>query len=81
MITPSSAQASAPTWEELKSSLDSASDTAKRLESDAEARARGEGPPHQDNKLRLFGAMEEEIRVTFYRDHAGVSESSFSSSR
>ena len=30
------------------------------------------GPPHQDNALRLFGAREEDVRVTFYRDHAGV---------
>ncbi len=45
----------------------------KRLTEEAAARARGEGPPHQDNKLRLFGANESDVRVTFYRDHAGVS--------
>jgi hypothetical protein len=28
----------------------------------------GAGPPHTDAKLRLFGAKEEDVRVTYYRD-------------
>jgi hypothetical protein len=51
----------------------------KRLTEDAEARARGGGPTHQDNTLRLFGAREEDVRVTFYRDHAGVRDKATSS--
>lgn len=35
------------------------------------AREKGEGDPHVTSKLRLFGAKEEDVRVTLYRDHAG----------
>ena len=60
-------------WDELRAShTASTSSCVKRLTEDAQARARGGGPAHQDNALRLFGAREEDVRVTFYRDHAGV---------
>jgi glutathione S-transferase len=66
--------AAVPTWGELgRAHTPTTSPTVKRLTEEAAARARGEGPPHQDNKLRLFGANESDVRVTFYRDHAGVS--------
>ena len=64
-----------PTWDELNSLL-STSDTTQRLDAEAEARSRGEGPAHQNNTLRLFGSKESDIRVTFYRDHAGVRRAS-----
>jgi len=66
--------AAVPSWNDL-ATMHSAetSSTVKRLTEEAAARARGGGPPHQDNKLRLFGAKESDVRVTLYRDHAGVS--------
>ena len=65
---------SAPSWKDLASRHTAETSSAvRRLTEDAAARARGGGPPHQDNKLRLFGANESDVRVTLYRDHAGVS--------
>jgi len=63
--------AAVPSWEELRAALQ-ASPTTQRIESEAAERAVGGGPAHQDNRLRLFGKREEDVRVTFYRDHAGV---------
>ena len=64
------ATAVVPTWEELRATLEK-SPTTQRIKAEAEERAAGRGPAHQDNRLRLFGAREEDVRVTFYRDHAG----------
>ena len=57
-------------WDSLKTTL-AASPTFKRMEAEAELRATGAGPAHTDNKLRLFGKSEGDVRVTLYRDHAG----------
>ena len=57
-------------WDSLKATL-AASPTFQRMEAEAELRATGAGPAHTDNKLRLFGKSEEDVRVTLYRDHAG----------
>ena len=68
-----SPRAAAPSWDALKSTHTSeTSTTVKRIFDEAKERAVGEGPPHQDNKLRLFGSSESDVRVTFYRDHAAV---------
>lgn len=56
--------------EELKTESES-TQTGKKLASEEALRAKGEGPPHVTSKLRLFGASEDDIRVTLYRDHAG----------
>jgi glutathione S-transferase len=40
------------------------------LEADRLLREKGEGLPHADNDLRLFGAPEEEVRVTYFKDRA-----------
>lgn len=45
-------------------------DTGKKLAAQEALRANGEGEPHITSKLRLFGAAEDEVRVTLYRDHA-----------
>ena len=43
--------------------------TSAKLNEEARLRNLGEGPPHTDSKIRLFGTTEEP-RVTYYRDSA-----------
>lgn len=45
--------------------------TGRAMAEAKEERTKGEGPPHVTASLRLHGAKEEEIRLTYYRDHAG----------
>lgn len=60
----------APSWDALRARA-LATPTGTRLARDATARALGEGPPHADARLRLFGAGPELAdRVTLYRDDA-----------
>lgn len=63
------APAPANAWDVLREKAGS-TETGKRLLSERAERERGEGPTHTDNKLRLFGAKESDVRVTFYRDTA-----------
>tara|TARA_B100001142_G_scaffold329924_1_gene395145 strand:- start:2262 stop:3590 length:1329 start_codon:yes stop_codon:yes gene_type:complete len=60
----------APSWDELKSAA-AGTETGMKIAAEEELRAKGEGPAHVKAKLRLFGAKEEDVRLTFYRDHAG----------
>ena len=46
-------------------------ETGKKIAEEEKLRAKGEGAPHVTAKLRLFGASEDDVKVTFYRDHAG----------
>eukprot|EP01031_Cornospumella_fuschlensis_P044347 gene44347-54230_t len=61
--------ASVPPLEVLQSQAVN-TDTAKSLKDQGDLRLLGLGAPHTDAKIRLFGAKEEEIRVTFFRDTA-----------
>jgi len=60
---------SAPSIESLRSSLLSTS-VGSTLAEEAALRAEGNGPPHTDALLRLFGKSESDVRVTLYRDTA-----------
>eukprot|EP00960_Hanusia_phi_P068121 766765-Hanusia_phi.AAC.2 len=44
--------------------------TGARLMEEKQQRMRGAGPTHRENKLRLFGQQEKDIRVVLYRDSA-----------
>ena len=55
-------------WEDLRSTV-LASEEGAVLERDRLLREKGEGLPHADNDLRLFGTSAEP-RVTFYKDRA-----------
>ena len=44
--------------------------TAQRLRAEQEQRDAGNGPPHTDAKMRLFGAQPQQVRVVLYRDTA-----------
>jgi len=57
-------------WDEISAAC-RATATGKALAAEEALRADGEGLPHVAAKLRLFGAKEEDVRVTLYRDHAG----------
>lgn len=57
-----------PSWDELHSSVLS-TPKGSALAADSEKRQKGEGSPHTDNDLRLFGTTGEP-RVTFYKDRA-----------
>ena len=59
----------APSWAQLLKQVIS-TNTGQRLQKEAQQRAIGLGPPHPHASLRLFDAREEDVRVTFYRDHA-----------
>jgi len=61
---------SIPTWEQLTSQLMSY-DRPKFLKEQERLRAIGEGLPHTDAKIRLFGTSGEP-RVILYRDTAGI---------
>jgi len=61
-------QSNMPSWDELKVALHTTR-TGAALQSDRELNAIGEGPPHTDALLRLFGTTQEP-RVTYYRDAA-----------
>lgn len=56
------------TWDSLKSKVMETSE-GSALEIDRLLREKGEGMPHADNDIRLFGTNEEP-RVTFYKDRA-----------
>jgi len=62
--------ATATTWEQLQTTV-AATPRAQFLEEQKALREVGAGLPHQDCKLRLFGAKEEDVRLTIFRDHAG----------
>jgi glutathione S-transferase len=64
-----SAVTSAPTVAELAAAV-AGTPTGRRLLEEEAARKRGEGAPHTDAKLRLFGKSESDVRVTLYRDTA-----------
>ena len=57
-----------PTWEELSSQSRSTA-TGARILNDETLRATGEGSPHTDAQIRLFGTNSEP-RVTLFRDTA-----------
>ena len=57
-----------PLWEDLTASAKSTI-TGQRMEAELTLRETGEGPSHQDAKIRLFGTKGEP-RVTYYRDTA-----------
>ena len=60
----------APSWDELLKIV-VATPTGARLRHEAEQHAVGAGPPHADALVRRFeAAVEDEIRVTLYRDAA-----------
>ena len=56
-------------WDALRDRV-LATATGAQLKREVDLRAVGEGPPHTDCTLRLFGRPESEIRVTLYRDAA-----------
>eukprot|EP00472_Partenskyella_glossopodia_P010311 CAMPEP_0197516624 /NCGR_PEP_ID=MMETSP1318-20131121/1501_1 /TAXON_ID=552666 /ORGANISM="Partenskyella glossopodia, Strain RCC365" /LENGTH=548 /DNA_ID=CAMNT_0043065497 /DNA_START=281 /DNA_END=1927 /DNA_ORIENTATION=+ len=56
-------------WETILKEAESTS-TGARLKMEAEQREKGEGKPHTDATLRLFGHKEEQVRVTLFRDRA-----------
>lgn len=58
-----------PSWQALDE-IASKSSTVIKLREQQEAREKGGGPPHTDAKLRLFGSVAGEPRVTLYRDSA-----------
>uniref|UniRef100_A0A6T7NAB0 GST N-terminal domain-containing protein n=1 Tax=Hanusia phi TaxID=3032 RepID=A0A6T7NAB0_9CRYP len=60
---------SAPSWSELEEMV-KGSATGARLMEEKQQRMRGAGPTHRENKLRLFGQQEKDIRVVLYRDSA-----------
>mmetsp|Transcript_17613 Transcript_17613/g.55618 ORF Transcript_17613/g.55618 Transcript_17613/m.55618 type:complete len:331 (-) Transcript_17613:58-1050(-) len=64
-----SAVTSAPTVAELAAAV-AGTPTGRRLLDEEVARNRGEGAPHSDARLRLFGKSESDVRVTLYRDTA-----------
>jgi glutathione S-transferase len=64
-----SAATSAPAVAELAAAV-AGTPTGRRLIDEEAARKRGEGAPHSDAKLRLFGKSESDVRVTLYRDTA-----------
>lgn len=57
-----------PSWDELKTSILTTS-TGQFIANEEKLRQSGEGLPHTDAKLRLFGSTKEP-RLTFYRDTA-----------
>eukprot|EP00667_Euglena_gracilis_P003652 EG_transcript_3663 len=59
-----------PSWDALQQRV-LATPTGQHLQRQVELRAVGEGDPHIDTALRLFGRPESDIRVTLYRDTAG----------
>lgn len=59
----------APSWAQLEEMVKGTA-TGSRLIEEKQQRMRGEGPTHRENKLRLFGHDEKEIRVVLYRDSA-----------
>uniref|UniRef100_A0A7S4KL82 GST N-terminal domain-containing protein n=1 Tax=Guillardia theta TaxID=55529 RepID=A0A7S4KL82_GUITH len=59
----------APSWAQLEEMVKGTA-TGARLIEEKQQRMRGEGPTHRENKLRLFGHDEKEIRVVLYRDSA-----------
>jgi len=59
---------SAPTWDSLKSDV-LQSETGIQWTEELDKRKAGDGMPHTDAKVRLFGTTDEP-RVTFYRDTA-----------
>ncbi|KAG5190153.1 putative glutathione S-transferase [Tribonema minus] len=58
-----------PSWEQLQKSC-SGTEFGKAWNGWQTEWAKGAGPPHTDAKLRLFGAREEDVRLTLYRDTA-----------
>ena len=63
------ASAFARDWASLKQEA-GATATGQRLSAELLERQKGAGPAHTDSALRLFGAKEEDVRVTLYRDSA-----------
>jgi len=61
--------ASVPDWQSLIAEAESTS-TGQRLKQEYAEREKGEGKPHTDAKIRLFGAKESDVRITLYRDRA-----------
>jgi glutathione S-transferase len=57
-----------PSWETLKEQMQ-ASPTVRQLQEQKALREAGDGLPHTDAKVRLFGTTEEP-RVTFFRESA-----------
>lgn len=55
-------------WDDL-GKLAKSTTTGQRMEAELVLRDKGEGPSHQDAKIRLFGTVAEP-RVTYYRDTA-----------
>ena len=67
-ITSSNVASSLPTWEALRKQALSTEFGAYWTEQQT-LREKGEGSPHTDCKIRLFGSAEEP-RITYYRDNA-----------
>jgi glutathione S-transferase len=57
-----------PSWDALQEQV-LATPTGELMKSEENLRERGDGPPHTDAKIRLFGSTGEP-RVTYYRDTA-----------
>ena len=60
---------SAPQWSALRARA-AATPTGARIEAERALQRDGGGPPHVSTRLRLFGAAEDDVRVTLYRDDA-----------
>ena len=59
---------SAPSWDALDE-ISQMNPTSAKLIEDLRLRERGDGSPHTDAKIRLFGTSGEP-RITYYRDTA-----------
>jgi glutaredoxin len=59
----------APSWDEITGEV-LKTEVGKRFATEKVLREKGEGPPHTNNKMRLFGKKEEDVRVVLYRDNA-----------
>jgi len=69
MAAVADAAAALPAWDLLRERV-LATPTGAQLQSEVALRAAGEGAPHTDCTLRLFGRPESDIKVTLYRDSA-----------